>query len=366
MSITDHDTSNLKYEIKQPYAGKLTAEERHPVFAYQPYHTKVPPDVIKRLIEYYTKPGDLVLDGFSGSGMTGVAARESGRRAILIDLCPIATFTSQVNCVSHHWEITLETMRSIIAESKEKLGFLYYTKEKSQLLEVNYFVWSDVFTCPECIFEFPFFPHGVIHHGNKVETRKSFPCPNCGAELNVRRVERVITHDGKKRALVWVNAGSGRVRINREPTQYDIELLQRVEDLKNNNWFPLDKIDSDGYSAKLAQLGDKAIDNVSRFLSNRNLVIFSDLWNRVHNISDNKIRNLCFSTLTSIYTVISERQGYFGGGGGMSGNLYMPIVRMEKNIYDVLESKLGKLEEADKSKRNLITKVLISINLLPN
>ena len=48
--------------------------------------------------------------------------------------------------------------------------------------------------------------------------------------------------------------------------------------------------------------------------------------------------------------MISERQGYFGGGGGMSGNLYMPVVRMEKNIYDSLRRKLSKLEVAEKNK----------------
>ena len=40
-----------------------------------------------------------------------------------------------------------------------------------------------------------------------------------------------------------------------------------------------------------------------------------------------------------MFTVVSERQGYFGGGGGMSGNFYVPIVRMEKNPYETLRRK---------------------------
>ena len=39
------------------------------------YPTKVPPEVIVRLLLHYTEPGDVVLDGFAGSGMTGVAAQ---------------------------------------------------------------------------------------------------------------------------------------------------------------------------------------------------------------------------------------------------------------------------------------------------
>jgi 16S rRNA G966 N2-methylase RsmD len=63
-----------------------------------------------------------------------------------------------------------------------------------------------------------------------------------------------------------------------------------------------------------------------------------------------EVRNAALSCLTSIFTVISERQGYFGGGGGMSGNLYMPIVRMEKNVFDSLERKIAKMLQSDSAK----------------
>ena len=54
------------------------------------YHTKVPPEAIEPFIRHHTEPGDVVLDPFCGSGMTGVAAALSGRRAILNDLSPAA------------------------------------------------------------------------------------------------------------------------------------------------------------------------------------------------------------------------------------------------------------------------------------
>ena len=42
------------------------------------YHTKVPYRAIMRYILHYTDPGDIVLDGFCGTGMTGVAAHMCG------------------------------------------------------------------------------------------------------------------------------------------------------------------------------------------------------------------------------------------------------------------------------------------------
>lgn len=111
--------------------------------------------------------------------MTGVAARELNRKVILIDLSTVATFISGINTTTTNAIGVVDEMQRIIKESKNEYGWLYKTKHGYYPLEVNYFVWSDVFTCPNCVNEFPFFPTGVIHHGNKVETRKSFNCPAC-------------------------------------------------------------------------------------------------------------------------------------------------------------------------------------------
>ena len=343
--LNDIPVTKTKKVVNAPFNSDLSSDERHPVYSFHPYHTKVPPRIIEKLIKYYTNENDLVLDVFSGSGMTGVAARETNRNVILCDLAPISTFISAINN-KRFGNIVAKVLLDIIAESKNEYGFLYKTVNG---IEINYYVWCDVFLCPECCHEFPIFPHGVIHHGNKVETKKRFYCPTCGKEHTIRSIERIITSEGKKRSVVWVNAGSGKQRINRETDQFDKELAQKATQLLSEfeGFYPKDIIDPNRYSAKLAQLGNKNIDNISKFLSDRNLLIFADVYNRIMKISSTPIKNACLSILTSIFTVVSERQGYFGGGGGMSGNLYMPIVRMEKNIYATLERKIKKYQEVD-------------------
>jgi site-specific DNA-methyltransferase (adenine-specific) len=47
--------------------------------------TQKPEGIVRPLIEYACPPGGLVLDPFAGSGTTGIAARQLGRRAILIE-----------------------------------------------------------------------------------------------------------------------------------------------------------------------------------------------------------------------------------------------------------------------------------------
>lgn len=49
------------------------------------YPTQKPLGIIKRIVQASSRPGDLVLDFFAGSGTTGVACLALGRRFILVD-----------------------------------------------------------------------------------------------------------------------------------------------------------------------------------------------------------------------------------------------------------------------------------------
>jgi site-specific DNA-methyltransferase (adenine-specific) len=52
---------------------------------YAVNETQKPEDIVAPLLRYSVPPGGLVIDCFAGSGTTGVVARKTGRRAILIE-----------------------------------------------------------------------------------------------------------------------------------------------------------------------------------------------------------------------------------------------------------------------------------------
>lgn len=54
------------------------------------YPTQKPLGILRRIVQASSSPGDLVLDFFAGSGTTGAAALELGRRFILVDSNPEA------------------------------------------------------------------------------------------------------------------------------------------------------------------------------------------------------------------------------------------------------------------------------------
>jgi predicted RNA methylase len=73
---TPHDPTRLY--SREPFAADVSEGKNDPIYNAHSYHTKVPHKAIMRYILHYTEPGDVVLDGFCGTGMTGVAAQLCG------------------------------------------------------------------------------------------------------------------------------------------------------------------------------------------------------------------------------------------------------------------------------------------------
>ena len=76
------DISPLMYTTKEWQAGRGSDGKG--------YKGQKPVELIKRLIDIYSNPGDLVIDGFCGSGSTAVAAQKAGRECICTDIKPEA------------------------------------------------------------------------------------------------------------------------------------------------------------------------------------------------------------------------------------------------------------------------------------
>jgi site-specific DNA-methyltransferase (adenine-specific) len=72
------------------------------------YPTQKPVGIMRRIITASSKPGDLVLDFFAGSGSTGAAAIELGRRFLLVDANPEAIETMKLRFRGRDVEFTKE------------------------------------------------------------------------------------------------------------------------------------------------------------------------------------------------------------------------------------------------------------------
>ena len=75
----------------------------HSLHAMCSYHGMFPAKVAHYFIQRYSRPGDVVLDPFSGRGTVPLQARVEGRRAIANDLSPLAYVLSRAKADPPSW-----------------------------------------------------------------------------------------------------------------------------------------------------------------------------------------------------------------------------------------------------------------------
>jgi DNA modification methylase len=79
-------------------------------YKIHPYYTKQPSNVVGEYIRHFCPEGGLVVDPFCGSGVTAIEALTNKRRAICMDLDPLAVFITRMTCLAPvdlnaYWEV---------------------------------------------------------------------------------------------------------------------------------------------------------------------------------------------------------------------------------------------------------------------
>ena len=83
-------------KITHPFSEAVIAKTHPSLYLMHKFWARKPHNVVSKYIEYYTNPGDVVLDSFVGSGVTVIEAARLGRKAIGNDLNPIACFITEM------------------------------------------------------------------------------------------------------------------------------------------------------------------------------------------------------------------------------------------------------------------------------
>ncbi len=84
----------MDYRAITPIDSAIKADrqgaKRH--YGVHPYFTRRPQNVVREHILHFTKPGDVILDPFGGSGVTAIEALYANRTGIQNDINPLANF----------------------------------------------------------------------------------------------------------------------------------------------------------------------------------------------------------------------------------------------------------------------------------
>ena len=81
------------------FAHLRTVETLWGPHGYHRYPAKFIPQLVRRIIEMYSTPGELVGDPFLGSATTGIEALRTGRRFWGCDINPVALLISRAKCI---------------------------------------------------------------------------------------------------------------------------------------------------------------------------------------------------------------------------------------------------------------------------
>ena len=88
MEIQNIDFS--KIPVNSEWCFKNVRSTERWTHGYHRYPAKFLPNLVKKIIEDYTQPSDLVVDFFAGCGTTLVEAKIHGRESIGVDINPVA------------------------------------------------------------------------------------------------------------------------------------------------------------------------------------------------------------------------------------------------------------------------------------
>ncbi|GIO15805.1 DNA methylase [Cohnella xylanilytica] len=376
---------NYQYR-REPFTADVSEGKNDPIYNAHSYHTKVPHKAIMRYILHYTEPGDIVFDGFCGTGMTGVAAQLCGDRhvieelgyrilddgtilrseidkdgktnwvpfsklgeryTVLNDLSPAATFIAYNYNIPIKRQVFEQEARSILSKVVKEFEWMYQTRHTDgQIGRINYTVWSDVFICPECTNEIVFWEVAVDTKLEKV--KDEFLCPTCAAKLTKQSMERawITSMDHKsggisrhvKQIPVLINYAIYGKRFEKKPDEFDFELLEKIDNYDIPYWFPQSRLIEGKETRRNDQYG---ITHVHHFFYKRVLAILSAF----SHISRKQL-NRAMWLLTAVTEGASKlnRERPFGLPSKLSGTLYVSSMIREVNVIDFISRKISKYE----------------------
>ena len=396
---------------RAPYTTDVSADKHDVVYNIISHHTKVPPKAIIPYILHYTNPGDIIFDGFCGTGMTGVATKicknpefklkqtletkmsdiEWGERpTILCDLSPISSFIAyNLNNPINKIEFK-EEANQILQEIEQDLAWMYQTQhtiegqiqidkenlKKPVLGKINYTVWSDVFICPTCTKELIFFD---IAYNEKNKLNDSLQCINCKTVLEKKYLERawitkfddVLNQNIKqvKRIPVLINyvvtKGNKSQRFNKIPDKFDLDLIKQIENTKIPNWYPSIRLMDGGETRRNDKIG---ITHTHHFYTQRAILAASIILKKIKHSSYFLFWFIsCLPKLSQKNRFMPE-YGSRALVGPLSGSHYIPNLSVENDLPSQFKFQLKKLlNKLENSHECIIsTQSITKIPQIPN
>jgi len=374
---------------REPFAADVSEGKKDPIYNAHSYHTKVPHKAIMRYILHYTEPGDVVFDGFCGTGMTGVAAKLCGDRSavsslgypvtqdgsilgedkqaisrcgdrvsVLNDLSPAATLIAAGYNVTTDSKGFARLAKKLLDKFNAEYGWMYETRDPKTgaTCPIDFTIWSEVFSCRHCAGELEFWNLAWDEESGTLADQPI--CTHCSAEVSkrdlVRRTttyyDKVVKATRTRQVLrpVEIRYQHQGTKKSKKPDKDDLASLEKIERLIESIEYPTELM---MFVPEGEEWGDQyrgyheGISRAHDFHLPRQLVAFSLLWRMADDLPKEEMKRLWRFTLQSVVVSFTRRNrflknAYSQVNRALSGTLYIGSTVSEPSPTYVLTGKI--------------------------
>lgn len=204
-----------------------------PMYSMHKYWSRKPSEIIAEYIKSYTEPGDIILDAFSGSGVTILEALKLERKAIGIDLNPVANFITRTTLEPVNLPQLIWAFRDVEAFCKGTISDMFSTR-----------------------------------------------CQLCG---EVGTIDFVVRHVDEPKQIGY-SCNCSRKRQFKEPDEFDLQKERQIEQMDIPFWYPVDTL--------LPSTRKEKFKYVHELFTKRNIIALSSILHAIENISSERVRNV--------------------------------------------------------------------------
>jgi len=268
-----------------------------PMYIMHKFFARKEEDVIREYIKIYSKEGEIVLDPFCGSGVMVGEALRLNRKAVGIDINPVAIFITK-NTIEYISPSKIrDEFNKIKLDVKNDINKLYLTKCRhcnENILPAICFTWNK---------------------GNIVDVR--YECPHHG---------KIISPVNKEDVKRYNEIEQGQLN----------EFFNKKGKCKF--WYPTERLYyEDGTPFKEKQ----QYESVDELFTKRNIIALAKLLDRIEKIEDSTLREsfkFAFSSLTHLASKMMPVRPTRPFSSGWTQHSYWYAENfMESNVWDLFE-----------------------------
>jgi len=337
----------------------ISPQAHTPMYLMHKYWARKPHNVVGEYIKHYSKKGEIVLDPFVGSGVTAIEALKLGRKAVAIDIDPIATFVSRMTLKPVNIKKFKEAFEEIEKNVRRNIEGLYTTVCPNcgqRCLEV-YMIWSDAVRCQAC-------NKDILFTEAKMKGKNYF-C-SCGSPLDTSNVvsEEPIEIGYYCESCLTKSKKKVRFQIKKGNLEDDKTRLTEISEKDIPYWYPEDAylIYPNGVHFKEGTHQEKRV-AIKDLFTKRSLIALSILFQEIEKIENEDIRDLMKLVFSSNLHNVSKlnpvhqprwKRGQHPSTSWIVHRYWVPPLRVELPIWFYFEERFKHVLEGKKESNKVI------------